>query len=102
MNPQQFMSMQTLYLFSKYTKQAWRGGWHTPLIPVLRRQRQKDLFEFKTSLVLQSKFQGRQGCYSEKSCIQNPNQAKQTNKNIQNKLQARSLRPAPQIIGVSS
>jgi hypothetical protein len=33
----------------------------TPLIPVLRRQRQEDLCESETSLILQSEFQDSQG-----------------------------------------
>jgi hypothetical protein len=54
---------------------AW---WLTPLIPVLRRQRQAD-FWVQGQPGLQSEFQDIQG-YREKPCLKN----KQTNKQIKN------------------
>lgn len=40
-----------LHCLSWFQRDKISRSWHTPLIPALRRQRQKDLYEFKASLV---------------------------------------------------
>ena len=52
----------------KLTKEADHGGWRTPLIPALGRQRQAVLFEFRGQPGLQREFQDIQG-YTEKPCL---------------------------------
>jgi hypothetical protein len=60
------------------------GGWHTPLIPALGRQRQADFWVWGQP-GLQSEFQDSQG-YTEKPCLENHNQTKPNqNKTKQNK-----------------
>jgi hypothetical protein len=51
-------------------------GWHAPLIPALRRQRQAD-FSVRGQPGLQSEFQDSQG-YTEKHCLEKQNKNKQT------------------------
>ena len=43
-----------------------------PLIPLLGRQRQTDLYEFEVSLVYRVEFQDSQDCYIEKPCLEIP------------------------------
>ena len=50
------------------------GWWCMSLIPILGRQRQADL-QLKVQPGLQHEFQDRQG-YTEKPCLENPNQIK--------------------------
>jgi hypothetical protein len=54
------------------------GGWCTPLIPALGRQRQSD-FWVRGQPGLQSEFQDSQG-YTEKPCLKKPKPNKQINK----------------------
>jgi hypothetical protein len=50
-------------------------GWQTPLISVLRKQRQVDLCELETSLIHRAEFQDSQG-YTEKPCLKKPTKQK--------------------------
>ena len=65
------------YKQAKHLYTSWVWWWHKPLIPVLRRQRQADLWVWG-QLVYQASSRTVQG-YTEKSCPKNQN-PKQNNK----------------------
>jgi hypothetical protein len=71
-----FYRASSLILIMLSNSWAW---WRTPLIPALGRQRQADFWVWG-QLGLLSEFQDSQG-YTEKSCLENKQTNKQTQKN---------------------